>query len=132
MIKYLGKTKRDQWECFSWLFVLNDQTFEYFTGLAHATKTDRFRKPSSIKNKKTIRDGDLYVHVPRLKDLLYALATGAQLASDSFEDFCSNLGYDTDSRKALETYLKCQESGHKLRRVLKSNNAIERINAWEL
>jgi hypothetical protein len=29
--------------------------------------------------------------------------------SDSFEDWCDNFGYDTDSRKALDTFLKCQK-----------------------
>lgn len=28
--------------------------------------------------------------------------------SDTFEDWCDDFGYDTDSRKALDTFLKCQ------------------------
>ena len=38
----------------------------------------------------------------------------------TFEDFCWELGYDTDSRKALETYLSCQENGSKLRKAIPS------------
>jgi hypothetical protein len=29
--------------------------------------------------------------------------------SDTFEDWCGEFGYDTDSRKALDTFLKCQK-----------------------
>ncbi len=37
---------------------------------------------------------------------------------ESFEDWCLNYGYETDSRRALDTYLKCQEQGKKTRRLL--------------
>ena len=129
----LGKTKRDSWECYAWEFNLNGQVIEYFTGLGHATESKNLvgTKPKTL-TKKTIKDGTTYIHVPKLKDVLYSLATDYSCAQDTFEDFCANMDYDTDSRKALETYLKCQESGHKLRKILKSKNAIERILAWEL
>lgn len=52
---------------------------------------------------------------PTLADILYYLQSDAAIASESFDDFCSNCGYDTDSRKALETYLACQKSGTDLR-----------------
>ena len=35
----------------------------------------------------------------------------------SFDDWCDNLGFDTDSRKALDTYLACQEQASKFRRT---------------
>ena len=52
---------------------------------------------------------------PILADILHSLQSDASLASESFDDFCGELGYDTDSRKALETYLACQKSGTDLR-----------------
>ena len=42
----------------------------------------------------------------------------ASCAQGTFEDFCDMCGYDTDSRKALEMYLACQENGSKLRKLL--------------
>ena len=54
---------------------------------------------------------------PQLADVLYSLVSDSQCANDTFADFCADLGYDTDSRKALETYLACQESGTKLRKL---------------
>lgn len=42
---------------------------------------------------------------------------------ETFEGFASNLGYDTDSRKALECYLACQQAGNNLRRMFRAEFA---------
>ena len=36
---------------------------------------------------------------------------------ETFEDFCGNFGYDSDSRKALATYLAVQEEWRQVQRV---------------
>ena len=36
---------------------------------------------------------------------------------ESFEYWCDDFGFDTDSRKALETYLQCQKQADDFRRV---------------
>ena len=54
---------------------------------------------------------------PELGDVLSSLLMDSSACHDSFEGWCSDFGYDTDSRKALETYLACQESGAKLRAI---------------
>lgn len=137
-IFFTGQVKRNDWDCFSWSIHLGDQTFEYFTGLGHATKSNSSigLKPKDLTKKvirsKDSRDETIFIHVPKLKDILYSLAMDSQSGNETFEDFCSNCGYDTDSRKALETYLACQESNQKLRRVMKSKNYLDRILAWEL
>lgn len=131
-IYFTGRNKKDNWDRYSWAVTLNGVSFEYHIGIGHATKSTGFNKPLSLKNKKVIRDGDTYIHVPKLKHILHALALDAQSGLDTFEDFCSNFGYDTDSRKALEVYLACQDANIKLRKVFKSKNYLERINAWEL
>ena len=74
----------------------------------------------------------IYIKIPKVREILNSLVMDYTCAQDTFEDFCSNMGYDTDSRRALETYLACQESGHKLRKIMKSKNYLERIQAWEL
>lgn len=45
---------------------------------------------------------------PKAADVVYCLISDAQNGRETFEDFCSNYGYDTDSRKTLDTYLACQ------------------------
>lgn len=49
----------------------------------------------------------------------------------TFEDHCAELGYDTDSRKALEGYLVCQEIDGKLRRLFGSAHMEEMREALE-
>lgn len=49
---------------------------------------------------------------------LYCFISDAVSGLDSFEDFCSNFGYDTDSRAAYKTWQACQRSTEKALRVL--------------
>lgn len=47
---------------------------------------------------------------------LLACISSESYQHDTLEDFCDNFGYDTDSRKALEIYLACQELSSKITR----------------
>ena len=58
----------------------------------------------------------LYPRKPSMCNILYSALSDADCAGSSFEDFCGNVGYETDSRKALDIYLECQEMGSKLKR----------------
>ena len=118
-IVFLGKTKRDSWECFHWQLRAKDQTIDYYTGLGHVIKAKH--KMVEDRPKK-----------PKLRDILYSLASDASCGERSFQDFCAELGYSEDSIKALDTYLKCQRNGQILEKICKSYNATERILAWEL
>lgn len=58
---------------------------------------------------------------PEMAMVLDSLASDASLAGDnSFEDFCSELGYDPDSRKAEKTYKACKHSASRLEKFLGS------------
>lgn len=114
-ISYLGQTKRDRWDCDAWIVTIypkdtpkaNGQSFEYFTGLGHR-KND---KPKA----------------PKMADVLYSLTSDSYACQISFEEWCSTYDYDTDSRKALETYLLCQENFTKLSKVL-SRDTLRRVS----
>lgn len=54
---------------------------------------------------------------PHAADLLHSLLSDASACEQSFESWCNEIGYDTDSRKAHATYLACQANGDKLRKV---------------
>lgn len=57
---------------------------------------------------------------PEAADVLSCLAddsAGVENAGD-FEGFCSEFGYDTDSRKAEKTYKACQHSAARLKKFL--------------
>ncbi len=52
---------------------------------------------------------------PELTEVLSCLASDASsVESDDFEDWCSEMGYDTDSRKAERTYKACKAEAVKL------------------
>jgi len=65
------------------------ESFDYFTG-------------SAIKS------------TPTVDEVLGCLISDSMANDMFFEDWCYELGYDTDSRKALQTYLDCQEICKKL------------------
>lgn len=59
-------------------------------------------------------------HPPRTDEILSGLLLDAQSAESSrdFEDFCSELGYDTDSRQAEKIYNQCLRLSERLHRLL--------------
>ena len=109
---YTGKQTRDKWDCDAWLCKFsastgNSKSFEFFTGLGHR------------KNGKPVK--------PCTSDVLYSLVMDSSAENEAFEDWCSNYGFDTDSRKALDTYLQCQSNGKKIRAIL-GNNLLSKIS----
>ena len=46
--------------------------------------------------------------------VIASIVLDAECGEDTFDWFCESLGYDTDSRSALETYLTCQTRASEL------------------
>jgi hypothetical protein len=120
------KSKNFQDESDQWLVVINGQRFDYYTGVGHrhidrmtvlGTKWDY----DYIKKNRHKLYMDVLVQVskpvtPKLDDVLACLVRDAVgSAAQTFDDWCSDYGYDTDSRKALDIYIACQETAKKLR-----------------
>lgn len=57
---------------------------------------------------------------PEVADVLDCLASDASGIenSPSFEDWCSEYGYDTDSRKAEKTFKACEHQSKRLKKLL--------------
>ena len=53
---------------------------------------------------------------PTAADVLACLVSDVTFGEESFEDFCSELGYDPDSRKAEKTWKACKRMAPKVRR----------------
>lgn len=88
----------DEWEC-RFTFAgrpREPEKFQYFTGLG-------LRKKGPTP--------------PHAADVLYSLLLDSSAAEMTFASWCAEFGYDTDSRKALDTYLACQENADKLARI---------------
>ena len=52
-----------------------------------------------------------------LQSALYCFLSDATAGKESFEDFCGEFGYDTDSRKAEKIHRECQKSAEKAERL---------------
>lgn len=59
----------------------------------------------------------VYPRVPTRDEVLGSLASDCSLGEQTFRDFCGDLGYDTDSRKALATWEACNNMVDDLRRL---------------
>lgn len=99
LVRAAIKEKSNNWQetADQWLVNINGQKFDYYTGIGHRKKG----RPQK----------------PELDAVLYALVLDAGASEERFDDWCANFGYDPDSRKALETYLQCQETAAKLRKA---------------
>lgn len=78
------------------------------TGKYHATKVGFFMKP---------------LPAPELRDILYSLVSDSDvLETSGFEEWASNLGYNTDSRKAEATYRECVEQALRFKALVGQPN----------
>lgn len=102
-LEYLGRTKLDMWDCDQWNATLTYEGREietkFHTGLGFTTE-------------------------PTVDDVLHSLFIDGRASEyDNFEDWASDFGYDTDSRRAEQTYNSCLENGIKVRTLL--GNSVE-------
>lgn len=77
----------------------------------------------------TYRQGTAHEHAPTIAQVVSCLLSDARSADEhsTFESFCSEFGYDDDSRTAERTYLACRECSSALRRIL--GDDYERLDA---
>ena len=84
-----------------------------------------FRRPGLILENQKQRKPP----VVTAAQVLYCLLLDTQACDQSFNDWCEDFGFDTDSRKALNTYLECQRIGTELRIIF---NPAQRAKLQEL
>lgn len=58
---------------------------------------------------------------PKLAEVLDCIVSDASGSDELFESWCSNYGYDTDSRRAERTYNAVRKQAAALRRILGPN-----------
>lgn len=100
--------------CFHWSVSLSyggrTMRVDYYMGAAHVTKERRPFKNAYVIPGKPIP--------PDSGSVLSSLLLDASACEQTFDDWCADLGYNSDSRKDLALYLECQESGKRLRTLL--------------
>lgn len=105
--RYVGETVRDNnWQCDAWRvsFAAGKSRFDtdYYTGLGH--------------RKKGFKTSDKPV-TPCAADVLHNLILDSSALDTSFDYWCSDYGYDTDSISAFNTYQTCCKIAKELRQV---------------
>ena len=126
-----GEQTRDDWQCDGWKFNLKKgqmvESFEYFTGVGHR-ETVSGLVAAVMPGAKHVK-GRWQAQRPQkppLAGLLYSIVMDSSAARKTFAEWCAELGYDTDSRKAIATYEACQINADKLNRMF-TYAQIERI-----
>jgi hypothetical protein len=125
----LGERTRDGWEHDAWVATFSraghSEDFDFRTGLGlrqYVTgpknpTIDQAGRPGSLYREEYDRRHRRPVP-PRAADVLYCLILDSSAADQSFESWCSEFGYNPDSRKTEAAYRACQEIADKLARVL--------------
>lgn len=75
--------------------------------------------------------GGAHVGEPELPGVLNCLLSDAEAGAESFDDFCANFGYDTDSRKAERTHKACKRTAASLARLFSSSELADLRELFE-
>lgn len=62
--------------------------------------------------------GQALTDEPDAETVLDSLLSDSQAGQQTFEEFCSEFGYDSDSRKAERIYRECAKQGAKVKKLL--------------
>lgn len=139
VIRYAGQGKLDGWNFFRWYIEMNNETFEFKTGLAWQVVIPEIEYDPNSTLRKAKNEGKIiytdsvnsrYLVVPQPKDFMPCLIEDSQCSEMSFEDFCSEFGYDTDSIKAFRIYQDCSEIGKKLKKIFKPEELKDLLNKY--
>jgi hypothetical protein len=116
-----GHAPMDAWRCeFKRPELGHVVAFEFYAGFGHRELPEWGRKPprpGSLLHAQWVAQAK--PGAPSPADVLVCLIRDAEACDQSFESWCSDLSYDTDSRKAFATYEACQRNGDKLRGFFK-------------
>jgi hypothetical protein len=115
-----------------WLTDINGQVFDYYTDALH-------RSPLSFYDKRNRPDNSDLEYVlkntnpisPVLDSVLHNIITEGQDTEQPFSSWCYYLGYSTDSKSALDTYILRQDYISRLNRVgVPVEDYIKRFNDY--
>lgn len=75
--------------------------------------------------------GSGITHDPKANDVMSCLVSDANAGMATFDDFCNEFGYDTDSRKAEQTWQACQRIGKQLSHLFGADYTEAMEHGWE-
>lgn len=127
--RYVGETvKNDDWKCDAWRVSFTRSSkpaieTDYFTGLGHRKwpKYYKIKFPKNTRGHEREERLHLKPAIPSSAGVLHSLLMDANAIDTSFECWCSDYGYSSDSISAFNTYRSCCEIGEKIRRLFGHN-----------
>ena len=141
-----GDVHENDWPCIAYSVTIGSETFPYALGIGHVDWKKAARNPSAsrlfgndvravelVAAGRTLVDRSITAYLaariakdqkvqPSAADVLASVCREGMDADQSFENWCGDFGYDTDSRKAEDIYRACTENGKKARRILGAEN----------
>ena len=137
-VMYLGFDHKKEMD--SWLIEFGNKNWnksrniklEYYTGVGHRfIKTLNYKYPKPCyrvsnnhltnndnrlinnyrKNHNSISTPVIYVMQPEIAGVLHCYISDSEAMHESFNDWCSNFGYDNDSINAFNIYQDCCKNG---------------------
>lgn len=103
--------------CPSW------DTDKHIHGDEYRITFKRGKNSASLKFWNSYKDAQLKLP-PTAYDVLTCINSDFIEDETTFEDWCSNFGLDTDSRKALATYTLCKRQTQNLKRIFDADDII--------
>ncbi len=140
--EFVGTKKDQNWERDQFVVIFSNgkisESFDFSTGIGHRLSligTNYKLSGKQIESVKTLKEtigtdrldntviklsSGGYVVKPTQASVLYCLLSDADLGSESFDDFCDNLGYNSDSIADFKTYQACMATAKQLRKIFTS------------
>lgn len=152
-----SRNAKEKYASFNWIVTISKGTHssqqittDYMQGIGYAPKDNFYAKNPSLHNKtimeseiKLMTEGGVYCtrenqHIkkklpaPALRDVLCCLVSDAcVIDAGGFENWASDMGMDTDSRKAEKLYKDCLDIAIKLRAMLGNDNLVKIQEAFQ-
>lgn len=104
--------------------ICSDRVIKTVDGWQHYVMTVTLDLPAGPLTTE-YRQGMAHKVEPTAEEVMYSLTTDAQMAGESFEDWCDSFGYDSDSRKAWAIYEQCQSTRDQLELSFKMDELTE-------
>jgi hypothetical protein len=79
--------------------------------------TTSFKTGTGLRKKSRISPAAPFPVAPNAACVLYSLVMDSEAINGSFDNWCSNFGYDSDSIKALNTYQECCKIGKEFNKL---------------
>ena len=141
-IDCMGSTIRDKWECDQWNITIyrtgkkSGFNTQYYTGIGHRvlsamgeTYKRRIKQDYkvSVNLAHQLRQNEkenAKPTVPHIAGILHSLTLDSSANDYSFNDWCDNFGYESDSIKALNNYQACCNTAKELSKLFTSGELI--------